>query len=84
MRGLNVCVLGPAALIVTAVVIALTPLVGNTAEPSATMRAAGDETCQVADAEITWGVTESLRSYISGTIASGEWAVATVPAMRPR
>jgi len=35
MRGLNVCVLGPAALIITAVVIALTPMVGNAAEPSA-------------------------------------------------
>ncbi len=53
MRGLNVCVLGPAALILTAVVIALTPLVSNAAEPSATMPAAGDESCQVADAEIT-------------------------------
>jgi hypothetical protein len=35
MRGLNVCVLGPAALVITAVVIALTPMVGNAAEPSA-------------------------------------------------
>jgi len=75
MRGLNVCVLGPAALIVAAVVIALTPMVGNAAEPAATMPAASDATCQISDAEISWGVKESLRSYISGTIASGEWAV---------
>lgn len=84
MRGLNVCVLGPAALIVTAIVIALTPMVGNAAEPdvadarSATTNvtlAAGDSVCQISDAVITWGVKESLRSYISGTIANGEWAV---------
>jgi hypothetical protein len=83
VRGLNVCVLGPAALIVTAVVIALTPMVGNAAEPDAAAdrsatadvtRAAGS-TCEISDATITWGVKESLRSYISGTIANGEWAV---------
>jgi len=33
MRGLNVCVLGPVALIITAIVIALTPMVGNAAPP---------------------------------------------------
>ena len=85
MRGLNVCVLGPAALILTAVVIALTPMVGNAAQPDAADAAvatsggahlaAGDSSCDVSDAAITWGVKESLRSYISGTIANGEWAV---------
>ncbi|TQO20595.1 Htaa protein [Rhodoglobus vestalii] len=83
MRRLSVCVLGPAALIVTALAIALTPLVGNAAEPDAadaTSRAANltlaeGSVCPVSDAEITWGVKESLRSYISGTIANGEWEV---------
>ncbi|EAR24904.1 conserved secreted protein [marine actinobacterium PHSC20C1] len=84
MRGLNVCVLGPAALIVTAVIIALTPLVGTAAATDAAgMRPATNDatlavdaaTCQISDAEIIWGVKESLRSYISGTIANGEWAV---------
>jgi hypothetical protein len=34
------------------------------------------ETCAVDDATLTWGFKESFRSYISGTIANGEWTVA--------
>ncbi|WP_010203559.1 HtaA domain-containing protein [Salinibacterium sp. PAMC 21357] len=81
MRRLNVCVLGPAALIVTALAIALTPMTSNAAVPTDAVpnavvpNAAEGTTCQVTDAAITWGVKESLRSYISGTIANGEWAV---------
>jgi hypothetical protein len=33
-------------------------------------------TCTVDDATITWGFKESFRSYISGTIANGQWTVA--------
>ena len=33
-------------------------------------------TCAVDDASITWGFKESFRSYISGSIANGEWTVA--------
>ena len=32
--------------------------------------------CLVDDATITWGFKESFRSYISGSIANGEWTVA--------
>ena len=32
--------------------------------------------CTVVDATLTWGFKESFRSYISGTIANGEWTVA--------
>lgn len=32
-------------------------------------------TCQVTGGELTWGVKEAFRSYISGTIANGEWTV---------
>ena len=28
------------------------------------------------DASLTWGFKETFRSYISGTIANGEWTVA--------
>ena len=35
-----------------------------------------EDTCSVEDATLTWGFKESFRSYISGTIANGEWAVA--------
>jgi len=33
-------------------------------------------TCPVDDATLTWGFKESFRSYISGSIANGEWTVA--------
>jgi hypothetical protein len=32
--------------------------------------------CAVASASLSWGFKESFRSYISGTIANGEWTVA--------
>jgi hypothetical protein len=32
--------------------------------------------CVVDDASLTWGFKESFRSYISGSIANGEWTVA--------
>lgn len=35
----------------------------------------GDSICQVTGGELTWGVKERFRSYISGTIANGEWTV---------
>lgn len=37
------------------------------------------EACPVDDATVTWGFKESFRSYLSGTIANGEWIV-TEPA----
>jgi len=32
-------------------------------------------TCEVTDAQLTWGFKESFRSYISSSIANGEWTV---------
>lgn len=32
--------------------------------------------CKITDARMTWGVKESFRSYISGSIANGEWKTA--------
>ena len=40
----------------------------------AVLAAAGS--CTIEDAALTWGFKESFRSYISGTIANGEWTVA--------
>ncbi|MCU1439354.1 MAG: hypothetical protein JWP85_351 [Rhodoglobus sp.] len=37
---------------------------------------AASASCTVDDATMTWGFKESFRSYISGTIANGEWTVA--------
>ena len=34
------------------------------------------EGCAVTDGALTWGFKESFRSYISGSIANGEWTVA--------
>jgi len=36
--------------------------------------AAQDPICEVQDAKISWGFKESFRSYVSGSIADGEWA----------
>lgn len=41
--------------------------------PSGTAPAAA---CTVETADVTWGFKESFRSYISGTIANGQWEVA--------
>lgn len=30
--------------------------------------------CEVVDASMTWGVKESFRSYVSGSIANGDWS----------
>lgn len=38
--------------------------------------AADDTACTITEGEIEWGFKESFRSYISGTIANGEWIVA--------
>lgn len=35
-----------------------------------------DEPCAVVSARLDWGFKESFRSYISGSIANGEWSVA--------
>lgn len=43
------------------------------AAPVATETAAG--ACEVTDGTLQWGLKESFRSYISGTIANGEWEV---------
>ncbi len=55
----------------------LVPAVAVTAAVAATPApASADEpgpTCEVAGGELTWGVKEAFRSYISGTIANGEW-----------
>ena len=52
--------------VAVAPLLALSLLVG----PAPAARA-----CIVEDATLTWGFKESFRSYISGTIANGEWTV---------
>ncbi len=35
----------------------------------------GASVCEISDAQLSWGVKESFRGYISGSIAQGEWEV---------
>lgn len=42
----------------------------------AALTAAPASDCGVQDATLDWGFKESFRSYISGSIANGEWTVA--------
>jgi hypothetical protein len=59
-------VIGPGIAAAVAPLLALSVLVA----PAPASRA-----CIVEDATLTWGFKESFRSYISGTIANGEWEV---------
>ena len=43
------------------------------ATPPGAATAAPTDACTVTDATLTWGFKESFRSYISGTIARGQW-----------
>lgn len=44
------------------------------AAPASAEESSGDAaSCDVSRAELAWGVKESFRSYISGSIANGEW-----------
>jgi hypothetical protein len=43
---------------------------------SALADSAGDGQCPLTKADLSWGFKESFRSYISGTIANGDWEVA--------
>lgn len=45
------------------------------AMPAAATTEAPNEGCTIADASISWGLKESFRSYISGSIAKGSWEV---------
>lgn len=61
--------------------VALAPpsVAGTLATPAMTTTAGianAAEGCPVDGATITWGFKESFRSYISGSIANGEWTVA--------
>lgn len=45
------------------------------ATPLSATATTADPTCTVSSGTLTWGVKESFRSYISGSIANGEWTV---------
>lgn len=66
--------------VISAVSIALAAAAGVVAAPSPALAAplvgVGDQavtTCDVTAGDISWGFKESFRSYISGSIARGEW-----------
>jgi hypothetical protein len=44
--------------------------------PAAPITTSALEGCAVESGDLTWGFKESFRSYISGSIANGEWTVA--------
>lgn len=53
------------------VLLAMATLIPATAASAQTSSVA--EACVVTDGTFSWGVKESFRSYISGTIANGSW-----------
>lgn len=46
-----------------------------TAAPATPLQSVDQPVCEVTTGTLTWGVKESFRSYISGSIANGEWTV---------
>jgi hypothetical protein len=54
-----------------AALVAAVVVTGGAAAPASAVT-----DCTVAADDLTWGFKESFRSYISGTIANGEWTVA--------
>lgn len=52
---------------------ALAPVAAVPAASASTTPTAEATTCQVVGADASWGFKESFRSYISGSIAHGEW-----------
>ena len=48
-------------------------LSSHAVEPAAAAATPAADTCTVSAADLTWGFKESFRSYISGSIAHGEW-----------
>lgn len=46
-----------------------------TAVPTSPAKQVAEPSCEVTAGTLTWGVKESFRSYISGSIANGEWTV---------
>lgn len=66
-----------AALAASAVLVAAptTSLSAHAAEPVSAAATPAADTCTVSGADLTWGFKESFRSYISGSIAHGEWQV---------
>src|SRR5690606_109353 len=58
-----------------AVLALAVPATAATAAPSATEATETSAGCAVETAELRWGVKESFRSYVSGSIANGEWTV---------
>lgn len=53
-----------------------TPTAALATSLTALASTAAAETCEVTAGAIAWGFKESFRSYISGTIANGEWTTA--------
>lgn len=54
--------------------VLLLAVLGAVLVPAAPAAASTD--CSVTAGDLSWGFKESFRSYISGTIANGEWTVA--------
>lgn len=63
------------AIVAGGLLLAPTAATAATAGPAASqpLHAQTAAMCEVTEADLSWGVKESFRSYISGSIANGEW-----------
>lgn len=60
----------------TGILIAGGIIVAPTAAIATTGETSTDAVCEITGGTLTWGVKESFRSYISGSIANGSWETA--------
>jgi hypothetical protein len=60
----------PARLSALAVVAVGASLLGA---PATAVAQTSDQVCEISGGTLTWGVKESFRAYISGSIANGSW-----------
>ena len=65
-----------ARIALSGILLSLMPTVSATSALGSVSRAvAAADQCTVTAADVVWGFKESFRSYISGTIAEGQWEV---------
>ncbi|MBB2977098.1 hypothetical protein FHX49_002695 [Microbacterium endophyticum] len=66
---------GAGIVFVAAGLLSAASTASSAAEPTSATSASAATACEVTSAQLVWGFKESFRSYISGSIANGDWEV---------
>lgn len=63
--------IGVTSALTVAAALVLAPSAFAADAPQRSAAVSATDACEVVSVDVTWGIKESFRSYISGTIASG-------------